>query len=45
MDLLSKTGGLISLVNIVFVAIGTIFNMEAILVAMAEQTYFYSSDN
>ena len=35
-DLLSKVGGLVSLVNIVFTGLGTFLNMEAILVSMVE---------
>jgi hypothetical protein len=41
---MSKVGGLISLVNVALATIGTFLNMEAILVSMVEQTYFYSPD-
>ena len=44
-DLLSKAGGLISLVNLLFIVLGTIMNMEAILISIVEQTYYHSPDH
>ena len=45
LDLLSKVGGLISIVNLVFAALATFFNLEAILVSMVEQTFYHGPDN
>jgi hypothetical protein len=43
-DLLSKVGGLISLLNIAFVVIGTVINMRAIVWAIVEKIYYFTPD-
>ena len=43
-DLLSKVGGLVSLLNIAFIVIGTVINMNAIVWAMVEKIYYFTPD-
>lgn len=43
-DLLSQVGGLVSLLNIFLIVVGTIVNMYAILAAIAEQVYYFTPD-
>ena len=43
-DLFSKVGGLTSLLNIVFISIASLMNMQAILASIVERIFYYEKD-